>query len=204
MSRAASTIKSSAAASPYYCAARRRLLQTFAGFILSPPIVASATSDRGDPARLRPQVDDCLVFASSARSREIIRVSDLLVGSAPLTAYPFDATSGIVRNRNRLNRLLVLRLASRDLTMATRQLAPSGIVAYSAVCPHTGCQVSEWDADEQHLICPCHASTFNAKDRARVVSGPAPRALAILPLKLVDEKILVRDAFIGRVGVKRD
>jgi rieske iron-sulfur protein len=52
------------------------------------------------------------------------------------------------------------------------------------------------------LYCACHGSEFDAKDAAEVVGGPAPRRLAMLPLK-VEEDVLV-GLFTGSVGaIKR-
>jgi Rieske Fe-S protein len=52
----------------------------------------------------------------------------------------------------------------------------------------------------QQVSCSCHSSTFDPKDGARVVDGPAPRPLPALPLKIVDGKLVVARAFTARVG----
>jgi len=46
--------------------------------------------------------------------------------------------------------------------------------AFSAVCTHQQCLVSQVQQDK--VICPCHLSTYSVKDGS-VLSGPAPRAL---------------------------
>jgi len=76
-------------------------------------------------------------------------------------------------------------------------------VAYTAICTHSGCEVSDWIADQETLSCPCHDSLFDPKDDARVVDGPAPRVLPALPLKLVDGKLVVGGPFTSRVGFER-
>ncbi|WP_029252661.1 Rieske (2Fe-2S) protein [Paraoerskovia marina] len=50
--------------------------------------------------------------------------------------------------------------------------------AFSATCTHQGCTVLP---DDGELRCPCHASTFALEDAA-VLSGPAPEALASIPV----------------------
>ena len=74
------------------------------------------------------------------------------------------------------------------------------MVAYSGVCTHTGCDVTDWIAAAQRFKCPCHESEFDPADAARVVSGPAPWQLAALPLKIVDGALAIAGPFEGNVG----
>ncbi|HVB05169.1 MAG TPA: Rieske (2Fe-2S) protein [Acidimicrobiales bacterium] len=48
--------------------------------------------------------------------------------------------------------------------------------AFSAVCPHAGCQV-QFDQQNDIFVCPCHGSTFNGSTGA-VESGPAQAGLS--------------------------
>lgn len=51
-------------------------------------------------------------------------------------------------------------------------LEDGGFAAVSPICTHRGCTV---DIEGEHLVCPCHGSTY---DRAgRVLRGPAERSL---------------------------
>jgi Rieske Fe-S protein len=59
----------------------------------------------------------------------------------------------------------------------------------SAVCPHEGCEVA-WDQSTNRFSCPCHESYF-APDGTRV-SGPAPRGLDPLPMRVQDGKLQVQ------------
>ena len=52
--------------------------------------------------------------------------------------------------------------------------------AFTAVCTHQGCVVGSVEANV--IICPCHASHFDAKT-GEVVSGPASRPLAAVPFE---------------------
>src|SRR5690606_35538794 len=120
-----------------------------------------------------------------------------------LLAFPQDRATQRVRDGSRLNQLVVVRLAADKLTAETAARAVDGIVAYSGVCTHTGCDVTDWYPDVLHFKCPCHESEFDPADAARVVGGPAPSQLAALPLKLVDGKLAVAGPFVGRVGFQQ-
>jgi ubiquinol-cytochrome c reductase iron-sulfur subunit len=69
--------------------------------------------------------------------------------------------------------------------------AVDGILCYSKICTHVGCPISLNERKTHHLLCPCHQSTFDLADAARVVFGPAARPLPQLPLAVDDEGYLV-------------
>jgi Rieske Fe-S protein len=156
-----------------------------------------------DGKKARPQLGDFFVFSLGDRQGQLITLQDLPLGGPPIIAYPLDPSSQTVRDSSRLNQVILVRLAPEDLSEQTRAAAVEGVVGYSAICPHTGCNITGWKEDAKQFVCPCHTSTFDPKDRARVVSGPAPRPLAILPLKLVDGKVTVAGAFSGRIGAEQ-
>ncbi len=56
--------------------------------------------------------------------------------------------------------------------------ASGGYLAYDAVCPHAGCPVSYYAANDL-LVCPCHGSQFQVSNGA-VLNGPAPHGLTKL------------------------
>jgi len=59
-------------------------------------------------------------------------------------------------------------------------------VAYSKVCTHAGCPISLYEQQTHHLLCPCHQSTFQMNDDAKVIFGPAARPLPQMKIA-VDE-----------------
>lgn len=59
----------------------------------------------------------------------------------------------------------------------------------SAICPHEGCEVA-WEQNRNRFSCPCHESYF-AADGARI-SGPSPRGLDPLPMRVQDGKLQVQ------------
>jgi ubiquinol-cytochrome c reductase iron-sulfur subunit len=67
----------------------------------------------------------------------------------------------------------------------------NGIVAYSKICTHVGCPAALYEQTTHHILCPCHQSTFDATDGAKVIFGPAARPLPQLPITVDDEGYLV-------------
>lgn len=65
-----------------------------------------------------------------------------------------------------------------------------GIVAYSKICTHVGCPISLYEQQTHHVLCPCHQSTFDLSDGARVIFGPAGHALPQLRIAVNDEGYL--------------
>lgn len=52
----------------------------------------------------------------------------------------------------------------------------------SGICTHGGCLVG-WRDDRNFFLCPCHGGTYDRQ--GAVVSGPPPRALDELPIRIV-------------------
>ena len=140
------------------------------------------------------------MLAGGERSGQLITSAHLPAGTPPITVYPVDPGSRVVRDGSRLNQILLVRLAPDELDEDTRALSADGIVAFSGVCTHAGCDVTLWQAETRRFRCPCHESEFDPKDRGRVVGGPAPRRLPRLPVKAVDGVIVAGGSFTGRPG----
>ncbi len=177
---------------------RRRVLQGCCGLALAAPLVVRG--DEADEAAAVPRENDALVFAYGDRAGQVIAPADVAVGAKQILAFPMDPATQRVRDGSRLNQLIVVRLGADKFTAETLARAADGIVAYSGVCTHTGCDVTDWYADVLHFKCPCHESEFDPADAARVIGGPAPWQLAALPLKIVDGAVAVAGPFVGRVG----
>jgi Rieske Fe-S protein len=175
---------------------RRTLLAAGVG------LAARAAGAQSDPTRERPRAGDLLVKADSTEPTPLTPDS-LSPGAGQVMAWPMDPAGNIVRSGSRLNKVLMVRLDPAVLEPQTRGRAADGVVAYSAICPHTGCEVVNWFADRQILECPCHNSQYDPKAGARVIAGPSPRGLAALPLGLADGKLVVARPFIGRLGIQQ-
>lgn len=126
-------------------------------------------------------------------SGEPIKASDVTIGSV-YHVIPEDlreADHWIEEKAKAV--VLMVRLDPRDLKESEERAGWSyeGIVAYSKICTHVGCPVALYEQQTHHLLCPCHQSTFDMADGARVVFGPASRPLPQLPITVDDEGYLV-------------
>ena len=184
-----------------YLRAPSRRAAIGAGFgLLAAPRLALAEEE--DAKRERPHEGDVLVKIGGADSTPL-KVADLPLDGPQILAWPMQPASRTVRDGTRLNKVLLLRLDPSGFDAATQARAADGVVAYSAICPHTGCEVAKWLAETQRLECPCHFSQYDPKMGAAVVGGPSPRPLPALPLKAVDGRLVVAKPFTGHVGFQQ-
>jgi Rieske Fe-S protein len=72
-----------------------------------------------------------------------------------------------------------------DRQVVLTQPQPGTIKAFSAICTHQGCAVTKVDGT---IECPCHNSKFSITDGS-VASGPAPRGLPSVPVKVDGDAI---------------
>jgi len=152
-----------------------------------------------DPAVLRPQAGDWLIKIGDA-SLTPLTPDAFPMAVTQTMAWAMDPRSGVVRSGSRLNRVLLLRFDPDTLAAETRARAAGGVVGYTAICTHNGCEVTDWLGEDQTLSCPCHATKFDPKNGARVIDGPAPRPLPALPLALAEGRLVVSRPFTTRVG----
>jgi rieske iron-sulfur protein len=115
-----------------------------------------------------------------------------------------DPKTKVVKSGEAKNTVLVARYSPEELSPEVAQHAVEGVVAYSAVCTHLGCIISQWVADKKAGLCPCHGGTFDLAQEARVVAGPPPRPVPQLPLKVENEVLVAAGEFLGEVGVKAE
>jgi quinol---cytochrome c reductase iron-sulfur subunit len=121
--------------------------------------------------------------------------ADAISAGTFLTAFPAGASREQIDSPVVLVRLEPAQL---ELPHGRELWAPSGIVAYSKICTHAGCAVSEYrvplydpTAPGPALVCPCHYSTFDPAAGGAVLFGPAGRPLPQLPLAVDGEGYLV-------------
>lgn len=179
---------------------RRTAIKMALGLALAVELAPKADAEEGEARSIRPQPGDHLVFADGERKGTVISGADVKLDAPQLHALPLDPRSGVIRDGSRLNKILLVRLAPESLSEETRRRSVDGVVAYSAICTHQGCEVGAWDAESKNLWCACHDSKYDPKDGARVTGGPAPRRLATLPLKNMDGVLTVAASFTGPVG----
>jgi rieske iron-sulfur protein len=165
--------------------------------------VGTALADDSAIGNAPPQADDRFVFSDGDRANTEIALADLVVGAAPIMAWPMEPKTKTVRNGSRLNQVLLLRIAPAELDEETRAHSAEGVVAYSAICKHAQCPVTGWIPEKQVLHCYCHDSQYDPRHNAKVVFGPAPRSLPALPVKIADGVLLAAGTFLGKVGQRQ-
>ena len=186
---------------------RRRLILTA---LASGACLASASSaiaqEDAPGSNERPQKSDVLVYSEGDRAGEVIKPDDLKAGGPPVRAWPKDPKTSVIRKGSRLNEILVVKLDPAELEEETRARAAGGVVAYSAICVHTGCPITAWvkaaSGDKDVFKCFCHNSEYDPRHGAQVLFGPAPRPLPALPLAMDDGALTVAAAFVGKVGAQ--
>ncbi len=88
--------------------------------------------------------------------------------------------------------LMLIRLQPEDIKDdKSRQLGFEGVLAYSKICTHVGCPISLYEQQTHHALCPCHQSTFDLSDGARVIFGPAGHPLPQLKITTDADGFLV-------------
>jgi ubiquinol-cytochrome c reductase iron-sulfur subunit len=125
-------------------------------------------------------------------TNEPLRPSDVTVGSLTfakpegLEEHDEDFQQQIAKAA-----LMIVRLQPADIK-DKRELAWAyeGIVAYSKICTHVGCPISLYEQQTHHVLCPCHQSTFDLSDGARVIFGPAGHALPQLRIGVNEQGYL--------------
>jgi rieske iron-sulfur protein len=190
---------------PLPCSSRRAALKRGAcaciGMGLDAAGLQRAWAD--EPSDLRPARGDRLVAVTADGTPRPLTTADVKLGAKPLHAYPYDPTQKVVRDGSRLNKVLLIRLDPAALDDATRARSADGVLAFSAVCTHEGCDVSEWVEADKALLCFCHFSRFDACRGGQVIAGPASRSLPALPLSLEGRELAVSAPFSASPGAKK-
>ena len=108
-----------------------------------------------------------------------LRPEDLIVGS-----LTFAQPDGLEESDENFQAeiakaaLMLVRLKPEDIKDKKEAAwGHQGIVAFSKICTHVGCPISLYEQQTHHVLCPCHQSTFDLSDGARVLFGPAGHPL---------------------------
>ncbi|MFG2072594.1 ubiquinol-cytochrome c reductase iron-sulfur subunit [Nonomuraea maritima] len=120
----------------------------------------------------------------------------------PIRAADFNSPGGILsvvpegyeHDLNALAKatLILIKFRPEELKSGVKQnWTHDGIVAYSKICTHVGCPAALYEQNTHHILCPCHQSTFDAADGAKVIFGPAARPLPQLPITVDSEGYLI-------------
>ena len=182
---------------------RRTVLKAAVGVGLGLPLTELANAANKPPKKMRPQPGDLIVFRFNERQGEPIKPEDVILGEQLIQAMPMDPESKIMRDGSRLNGINLVRLEPEQLDEKTKPYSADGVVAYSSVCNHQGCDLTQWLPETHTFKCYCHYSQFDARFLGKPVDGPSKKKLAVLPIKLEDGILKVAEKFVGRVGFKR-
>ncbi|TBH21274.1 ubiquinol-cytochrome c reductase iron-sulfur subunit [Thermus thermamylovorans] len=164
-------------------------------------------------ASLRPRVEatpereplkpgDILVYAQAGGEPRPIPLEELKPGDPFVLAYPMDPRTRVVKSGEAKNTVLVVRYPPEELSPEVAQHGVEGVIAYSAVCTHLGCIISQWVADRRAGLCPCHGGLYDLAQGARVLAGPVPRPVPQLPLREEGGLLVAAGEFLGEVGVR--
>jgi ubiquinol-cytochrome c reductase iron-sulfur subunit len=124
-----------------------------------------------------------------------IRAADLQIGDL-VNAVPdgmFDLEGVELQVQKAKSAVIVVRMEPDEIIPGPgrEDWSVEGIICYSKICSHVGCPISLYERTTHHVLCPCHQSTFDLADSAKVVFGPAARPLPQLPLAVDAEGFLV-------------
>lgn len=131
--------------------------------------------------------------------------------NTPITAAEFSSPGGMITvvpegYQDDFNALakaacIIIKFAPGQVVFSTKPYPVDGytvqnwtvdnIVAYSKICTHVGCPAALYEQTTHHILCPCHQSTFDATRGAKVIFGPATRALPQLPMTVDSQGYLV-------------
>lgn len=186
---------------------RRRFLQASIGVTVAVTVTGlsalSVTAGLRPIAKVAPDQEppadgDLLVRADDQTKQ--VNVSDVAVDQEQILCYPKDPKTGLVKSGTNDNIIMVSRFDPSKLGPNTAPHAANGVVAYSGVCTHLCCTVSDWDSQHGWLLCPCHHSQFDPRADGKVMAGPAPRPLPLLPLKVSNGQLTVAGGFLTAIG----
>src|SRR5262245_16817922 len=173
---------------------RRSIVKLGLGGLCSGTVAPVLVAHQADPASAPPQKDDVLVRAGDPASKPLT-LGDIPGNAQYVSAWPMAPDTNVIRRGNRLNEVLLVRSDPQTLIGAAQSDSVAGVLAYSALCPHAGCNLTTWVPEQGVLACDCHSSEFDARAAGKVIGGPASRPLPSLALKLSGDVLVVARPF---------
>jgi rieske iron-sulfur protein len=193
-----------------FCKERRDLLKstcTLAGtaalISVGGSLNAFAAGGRGSQPQPvgAPERGDTFVYADGPNKGKDVVLADIVVDAPPITVQAKDET-GTVRESEKAT-ILFYRVSPDKIPDDIKGDTVDGLIAYSALCTHQGCLLSGWDAASKQFICPCHNGLFDPLKGGVNTAGSPTRAIPQVPVKIHDGKLVVGDAILSWIGVKR-
>ncbi len=193
---------------PKFNKERRDVLKGTCGFVCAAAVMSVGVSVPAfaDPQKDAPQIGDVFVFTSGPKKDSVVMVDDVVLDAAPLTVMAKDP-NGAVRDGDNFATLLY-RVAKDKVPADMAPDTIDGVMAYSAVCTHQGCLMTEIHQKSEAVnafgfICPCHDAIFDPTQEGKNTGGATSATLAYFPIKSDGGKIVVKDLPSAHVGVKK-
>lgn len=189
---------------------RRNLLKSTCGLVGTAALVSVGGSVRAFAAGGRgsqpqppgaPERFDSFVFADGPNKGKDVKAEDIVLDAPPVTVQAKDE-EGNVRESEKAT-ILMYRVSPDKIPADIRGDTWEGLIAYSALCTHKGCLLTGWDAPTKQFICPCHNGFFDPLKGGENTAGAPTRAIPQIPVRIHDGKLVVGDAIMGWIGVKR-
>ncbi len=149
-----------------------------------------------------PERHDSFVYADGPNKGKDVMVVDIVVDAPPITVQAKNGETGEVRPSEKAT-VLVYRVDPAKIPDDIRGDTVEGVIAYSALCTHQGCLLSDWDKATKQFICPCHNGLFDPLKGGVNTAGSPTRAIPQIPVKNHEGTLIVGDAIISWIGVKR-
>lgn len=179
---------------------RRNVLRMTTGVMLGIAVGINPTLQAAEENEVGPAIGDFLADANAEGKPVALNINDIVVGAKPIIAYPFNSKTGVLKDGSRLNKILLIRVAPEKISNDIISNSAEGVLAYSGVCTHKGCDITSYNANDNAIVCFCHFSKFQPTSGGEVLAGPAPRNLPMLPIKLDNQCLVVAGEFLSKPG----
>jgi rieske iron-sulfur protein len=148
-----------------------------------------------------PKAHDTFVYTDGPKKGQDVMTADIVLDAPPIVVQAKDSEAGQVRESEK-STVLIYRVKEETIPVDFRGDSAGGILAYSAMCTHQGCEISDWDASNHLFVCPCHKGTFDPVNGGEP-GGGAKRALPQVPVADHDGMLRISHGIIGWIGIKR-
>jgi cytochrome b6-f complex iron-sulfur subunit len=134
------------------------------------------------------------------KRRSFLQLSLALLGTTTLASLAYPLFRFLAPPKN-VEKARTLSIAKREVPLGEAKeivlnnvpavilnRPGKGYIAVSRVCTHLGCLV-QYDKESKSLLCPCHAGVYDLE--GNVLSGPPPKPLPKLPLRVVGDTLVI-------------
>jgi rieske iron-sulfur protein len=198
-----------------FCKARRDLLKSTCTLVGATALVSVGGSLNAfaaggamptAQAKGAPVKGDTFVFIDGPNKGKDVSLTDVVADAEPVKVQAKDPDTGKVReddgNTDHAT-VLLYRVAPEKIPDDMKGDTAEGVIAFSSVCTHLGCLLSDWLPTTHEMRCPCHEATFAFLQEGKNTGGATARALPQVPVKAVAGKLVVADKIVGWIGPKR-